>query len=141
MVSVEASDWSIALISVLYRLKNGKSLNFEVSCLHLLQPGHKGHVSLVARSCTHRIVPSERRKSFEINLKVGSRLEGVLFESFLLVVSCRYWGLTSQAAGASMGPSTGVAGELEARKFIGSVRVCERNMAIEVGCLETGWSL
>ena len=118
MVSVEASDWSIALISVLYRLKNGKSLNFEVSCLHLLQPGHKGHVSLVARSCTHRIVPSERRKSFEINLKVGSRLEEVvLFESFLLVVSCRCRGLTSQAAGAAMGPSTGVARELEARKF------------------------
>lgn len=116
MVEVEASDWSIALISVLYRLKNGKSLNFEVSCLHL-QPGRKGHVSLVARSCTHRIVPTERRKSFEINLKVGSRLEGVLFESFLLVVSCRYRGLTSQAGGASMGPSPCVARELEARKF------------------------
>ena len=119
MARAEASDWSIALISVLYRLENGKSLNFEVSWVHLgCSRGTGVTCHCAPRGCTQRIVPTERRKSFEINLKVGSRLEEVvLFESFLLVVSCRYRGLTSKAAGASMSPSTSVARELEARKF------------------------
>ena len=105
--------------SVLYWwLENGKSLNFEVRWLHLgCTRGTEVTCHCVPWSCTHRIVPTERQwKSIEINLKVGSRLEGVvLFESFLLVVSCRYRGLASKAS--SMGCSTSVARELEARKF------------------------
>ena len=77
----------------------------------------RGHMSLLAPGCTHLIVLTKRRKSFEINLKVGSRLVEVLFESFLLVVSCRYRGLTTTKAGATVGPVPTVIGELEARKF------------------------
>ena len=75
-------------------------------------------MSLLAPGCTHLIVLTKRRKSFEINLKVGSRLVEVLFEPFLLVVSCRYRCLTSKAGAAPVGSTVPtVAGELEARKF------------------------
>ena len=117
--SVEACDWSIvewspSLCSTDSRMARVWTLKCSlciraaagVTC-HCLAPGWGSHL----------IVPTERRKSFEINLKVGSRLVEVLFEPFLLVVSCRYRCLTSKAGSPVCSTVPTVAGELEARKF------------------------